>query len=110
MRFWLALSLLTLACSTKHHLPADDPGDSSSDVLAEHGGPCVAGYPCCIFAVAGTSGQCSLDTCIVPDAGDTPPDADSFGCPVCGTGYACGILCPSPNGGCGPPGYCCRVP
>ena len=121
MRFLLAVSLLAVACSTKTSLPdANDlrdtsadmsSGDTSNDVAAEHGGVCSGGYPCCVFESGVSSvAQCNIAQCIFPDAGGPPPDADSFGCGGCQTGYACAIVCPSPNGGCGPPAICCPVP
>jgi hypothetical protein len=115
MRFLLAVSLLTLACSTKTATPdaqgqdadADTSQDTSQDMATEDTG--FGGYPKCTFTATAGSTQCNLAACLYRDAGTDPADADSFGCWPCPDGYACAVVCPSPLGGCGPPAICCPV-
>jgi hypothetical protein len=115
VRSLLIILLLAVACSTKtstsdaqgQDAGADTTADTTADTASEE--PGFGGFPKCTFTATTSSTACNLAACMYRDAGSEPADADSFGCWPCPDDYACAILCPSPNGGCGPPAICCPV-
>src|SRR5215831_20520664 len=62
-------------------------------------------YPCCIFVTdaAADPYSCPIDNCMLANP-DAAPACE------CAPGYACAIICPSPNGGCGGAPTCCPLP